>query len=569
MLRKPENNYSKTTHRWWIWLISICAIGFIIRLYFLPFDVPFTLDNIDYFGYAIEIKNIGELPKNWHIANNGWPSFMGVLFSIIPSEVFFDFVNFIRISTSIISVITVIPIYLLCKKFFGSYLGLIGAALFAFNPRIIINSTEGGIEPLYILVATLICLLFFYRNYKAILIAFALVGIISHLRYEAFILIIPISILYFLNSKQEIKSVTKYLICITIFLIVLIPLLTINYNNTGEDGLFSQFSSGFNRSYTQFIEGDFSDDVYKTDVIDGVESTHYIWKGVTNLIKFLGLSIIPVFIVLIPYGIYAVFKERNYRKNVIIILSFFLLIPAFYAYVSGFNDIRYLFILYPIFCFVSLFIFQKINDKVKKPTLFLISIILILIFVALFTNFEYKDQIENSRESFLVAQKVVDIATGYNDFSPESQFIKAAEMEDRWPESPVASQSGHVVRDRLFIEYDDSETLEEFIQNSRDITIHNKSTHPAHQFWFVDTSGKHLLDPLYYWSDGTKKHMPIGLSHLVVDNRNDRPKFIQDVYDNEEKYVYLIKEFDSTDFGLNHKLKIFKINYEIFDQIYK
>ena len=116
MLRKPENNYSKTTHRWWIWLISICAIGFIIRLYFLPFDVPFTLDNIDYFGYAIEIKNIGELPKNWHIANNGWPSFMGVLFSIIPSEVFFDFVNFIRISTSIISVITVIPIYLLCKK---------------------------------------------------------------------------------------------------------------------------------------------------------------------------------------------------------------------------------------------------------------------------------------------------------------------------------------------------------------------------------------------------------------------------------------------------------------------
>ena len=96
---------------WWIWLIAILGMAVATRLYFLPYDLPPVMDGVDYFAYSLEIRNLGELPKNWPLGNNGWPSFMGLLFSIIPSEEFLDYVNFYRISSVIISTITIIPIF--------------------------------------------------------------------------------------------------------------------------------------------------------------------------------------------------------------------------------------------------------------------------------------------------------------------------------------------------------------------------------------------------------------------------------------------------------------------------
>jgi hypothetical protein len=44
------------------------------------------------------------------------------------------------------------------------------------------------------------------------------------------------------------------------------------------------------------------------------------------------------------------------------------------------------------------------------------------------------------------------------------------------------------------------------------------------------------------------------------------PNFLIDVFENEKKYPYLIKEYDSKeDSNLNYHVKIFKINYENFE----
>lgn len=59
--------------------------------------------------------------------------------------------NLQRIVSVILSGITVIPVYFICKNFFNNYYSLIGATIFAIEPRIIINSTLGISEPLYIL----------------------------------------------------------------------------------------------------------------------------------------------------------------------------------------------------------------------------------------------------------------------------------------------------------------------------------------------------------------------------------------------------------------------------------
>ena len=57
-----------------------------------------------------------------------------------------------------------------------------------------------------------------------------------------------------------------------------------------------------------------------------------------------------------------------------------------------------------------------------------------------------------------------------------------------------------------------------------------------------------------------------GVTHLVIDNNYNMQDFFIDVYDNEEKYQYLLKEYDSEEHGYNYHVKKFKINYEYFNE---
>ena len=240
---KEELEDRHITRYWWIWLIGILGISVIIRLYFVPWNLPPAMDGIDYFAYSLEIRNLGELPENWPLGNNGWPSFMGLIFSIIPSNEFLDYVNFYRITNVIISTITIIPIYFISSKFFGKYLGLLGASLFAFEPKLIINSTMIMNEPIYILLITLIILLFFYKSSKNFIIVFGLIALAIHIKYESLIFIIPCTILFFLNYGKQNKYIKKYIIFLKIFLLVLIPFLVLNYVTTGHDGISNHYFS--------------------------------------------------------------------------------------------------------------------------------------------------------------------------------------------------------------------------------------------------------------------------------------------------------------------------------------
>ena len=56
-----------------------------------------------------------------------------------------------------------------------------------------------------------------------------------------------------------------------------------------------------------------------------------------------------------------------------------------------------------------------------------------------------------------------------------------------------------------------------------------------------------------------------GLDHLVVDGKSNRAIFLNDVFINEKKYPYLTNIFDSSNFGYNYHVKIYKINYDKFD----
>lgn len=58
-----------------------------------------------------------------------------------------------------------------------------------------------------------------------------------------------------------------------------------------------------------------------------------------------------------------------------------------------------------------------------------------------------------------------------------------------------------------------------------------------------------------------------GLDHLVVDGDPDKQNFFNDIYLNDQNYPYLKKIYDSSDFGYKYHVKIYKIDYEMFDLI--
>ena len=64
----------------YILIIGIIAIS--LRLYYFEADIPLALDNLEYLLYAYDTSILGHLPEDYTPANNGWPSFLSMFFSI-------------------------------------------------------------------------------------------------------------------------------------------------------------------------------------------------------------------------------------------------------------------------------------------------------------------------------------------------------------------------------------------------------------------------------------------------------------------------------------------------------
>ena len=129
----------------------IALSGFFIRFFYFPEGIPITLDGALYFWYANDLSISGTFPDNVNFPNNGWPTFLSVFFYFFNSENFLDYMDLQRYVTIIISVSTIIPVYIsYVGKFCGYGLSLLGTVFFVFQPRIIENSLLGITEPLFI-----------------------------------------------------------------------------------------------------------------------------------------------------------------------------------------------------------------------------------------------------------------------------------------------------------------------------------------------------------------------------------------------------------------------------------
>ena len=504
--KKISNVFSQT-----IILLSVIFISSIlVKVYYLPFELPVTADAFAYFGFAIDASVLKHYPEKL-IGNDGWPFFLSFFFSILPSSNFMDFMNLQRVLSVVLSTVTIIPVYFIAKRFLNGPYPLIAALIFAFDPRIIENSILGITEPLYIFLGAISLWFFLANKSKKTYLSFLFASLFMIIRTEGIFLLFALSIIFFLRNKLKKSSIRDYLISITIFFSILIPTLIIRTENIGYNLVFDKLQ------------------IHTSDLLASSTSlntgNNYLIDGTINFVKFLGWDMIPIFIFCVPIGFFVLLKNRNWDNLTILISTFILIIPIFYIFSAGVNDSRYFYVLYPIFCIYFIIGLNKILKRFKKENLILLLIMIGIVAGSLIFTDSRKIDIEHEKEVIDFANVVIEKTQVINEFWPESRYIVIPTLSN----------------------------LESF-----PTLIFQLEYNPEFIYEQTDTLDEYLVL-------GKQK----GLTHLVVDDKNYpvyRMPFLKDIFENEGKYPYLIKIFDSNDFGYKYHLKIFEIDYEKFDR---
>ena len=237
MISKIETN---TSHKKTIlFLLILITVSISIRLYFLPFETPFKSDAIDYFSFAFEISKTQQFPNGILKTNDGWSLFLSPIFSMIGQSDMMNLINAQRIMSVVISSLTIIPVYFLCKRFVSPNYSLIGACLFGFSHRLMENSILGLTESLFIFLISFFLLFSLTKNSKLYSLSFVFLALSSIVRYESLLFLVPISIIFFLKFEKKKIKYLKFSLFILLFILILLPIATIRIDHNNMDGLTS------------------------------------------------------------------------------------------------------------------------------------------------------------------------------------------------------------------------------------------------------------------------------------------------------------------------------------------
>ena len=294
-------------------LIILIVSAILIRVYFTQFNIPISLDGIDYFAYAIAMSRDGPFPNGYLTTNIGWSSFVSIFFSIMQDQEMLTLMNIQKILSIIISTSIAIPVYFLTKIFFKKELSILATALILFDPRLIENSILGITDSLFILLITLGIYFIFHEKSKLIYLSFMFIALSVFVRYEGLILIIPLIISYVLKNKEINFSKIKFVIGILLFLSIIIPINFVNWENNETLVVFDHFISPFNYILENIVEP--NDKSINDQILQNTENKSNIFmkNAITGLIKFVGWSLIPIFLIFTILGT-IFFPKKNYKK---------------------------------------------------------------------------------------------------------------------------------------------------------------------------------------------------------------------------------------------------------------
>ena len=501
-------------------LFTLICIGFTLRLYYIPYQIPIDFDGIDYFAYTVAINKQGYFPIGYLELNFGWSTFLAPVFSVVNSNEMIELMNTQRIMSSIISVSTAIPIYFICKTFFKKNIAVLGATLFLFDPRIIENSIIGITDPLFIFFITLTIMFVFIKESKIFYLSFIFAALAGFTRYEGLLLIIPILVSFFVRKNFEKVTIIKLGIGIILFISIIIFINSTSYENTNLDitsPLFSGTSFISNHVLTDNLNID-DDKIFHKDAENRVQL--FASNAITTYLMYLCWIMIPILGLFIIPGVFL--TKKKITKNKITFFIFFIVmsLTPLYAYGRGIEETRYFYPLIPILILFSCQFFNYVSNKwnIKKITIIVISIS--IIFSIIFLEYDKKDY-EYEEEIYDVSFFIVRNAEGVNDY--QGGNLRTAALANSWPELLPLNEGMKMSKPVKKIQSSDYEDLKQFLE------------------------------------DNEKN----SLTHLVIPINHKTP-FLKEIFHNEVNYPFLNKVYDSEKNQFENKIKIFEINYKLF-----
>ena len=497
-------------------LIILIFSAMIVRLYFTPFNIPISLDGIDYFAHTVAISREGYFPVGYIQLNFGWSTFLAPIFSIVNSNEMIELMNTQRIISSIISVSTAIPIYFICKTFFKKNISILGATLFLFDPRIIENSILGITDPLFIFFITLTIMFVFIKKSKFFYISFIFVALAGFTRYEGLLLIIPILVSFIVRKNFKKNTILKLLIGIILFTSIIIFMNSTVYENNNLD-ITSPIFSGTTFISNHILQDnpDIGDKVFDSDAENRTQL--FANNAITTYLMYLGWIMIPILGLFIIPGFFLTKKTITKNKITFFIFMGVMSLAPLYAYGRGLEDTRYLYPLIPILILFSCQFFNYVSNKWNTKIITIIVISISIIFSIIFLEYNNEDY-EYEYEMYNAALFLSNEANGVNNYHG-NKYIKVADLQNNWPELLPKGNNGKM--DLVTKKF----TIEGFKTPSEYIEF-NKNR---------------------------------GLTHILV-KVGDKNGFFDDLFHNENKYQSLQKIVDSKDLEIKTKYKIFKIN---------
>jgi len=522
-----ESRFTKKTVV--LFFLTIGVTAFSVRFFLIP-ETPLTGDSTNYFVYAAHTALHGRFSDTYYLTNNGWPLFLSVIFGLTNLDNPTFLMSIQKISSMFFSVITIIPLYFLCRNFFGKSSCIFGAALFVFEPHVIINSTLGITEPLFLFLGISSLALFFNNNIKFTYISFALVGLFTLIRFEGLLFFLVLSIIFLIKSRHRVKDLIQYPLMLLLFVLILLPIAILNIETHDRDGFLDELFAVSGYSYTHFVQGEPEKRGLYEDP-NGFNMQKFLTLASTSTIKFTGLLLIPISIIFAFIGFTLIIKDRkniklDHKKITIVAISVVMLLPAFYTYGRGSEDVRFLFMLYPIIILISTFSIEKLKNQRKD------MIIIIIIAVIIFGSMIYLEtknvDSEYENDVFTITKVLASKTDLINGDSADIRYRTSVGMIQSWPDLPPPTVGeSHIKRSIIIIPITDEKTIIEFIE----------------------------------------KHKEKGLTHIAVDGKQEQPELLKQIFYNEKDYPYLNKVYDSSEFGIKYHVKFFEIDFWRLNEI--
>ena len=532
-------------------LILIIIISLGLKLYTVDFSIP---PHSDDFGYIVNSMQYNQgdffLSQKKH---PGWSLVLAPFTAIVNSDNFLDYGSTAKILSIAISTITIIPMYILARRFFDEKYSLVAASLFAFEPHLNYNAGGALSEPLLILVLILSMNFILNDKTKYHYIAFIFIGFCWWVRLEAIYPIAAIIFIYFIVHRAKSNSLRNFFLCMILLLIIISPLFVQRY---------LQFDDPFYVWYSGTILSDDYAELLTTEnkgIGDFVEKHGILGlmdrlsTGLANVFNILIRISFPYLFILIPFGILFSLrpvdqKLKNIKANWIMIITIISVIMIPFAIIE---ERRWLFPIFPFLIILSTIPIQRITNyglntfqfSEKQKSIFLVGVICtVLILACTFTmgiggvgygspnsaleheKVKFTEYLVENFDGRILRDAVVNDYLAYvNIASDDNNFktFKSPRGKDPYPDQ---YEPGKVVRMNVY-----GKTIENLITNGETIML---------KYVGIPEEGSYLFP------------------------------FLDDIYYNEENYPYMKKIFDSDEMGYEQfKIKVFEIDYKTFHEL--